>query len=214
MFRRGPPSWTFGQLESVLAEINFVAKSKRTAFQSRLKNFHRLGFPSDFSAIKGKTSHYGPGHVYEMALAVELTQLGLSPERVVRVLSRNRLPVVMAARLAVRGLEAWFKRPLFDKSSPAPIFVYFDPEALEPLTLEDVDEFEVVTDEATESFFYGGLGILHEKLGQIDPGAGHRLSLVNVTAMLVVSEAMLKGGFLKALGEWASDDALLDEGEQ
>ena len=74
-------AWTFGELEGVLASVHGIDQTKRTAFQSRLKNFHRLGYPLGFRAVKGKAATYTPLQIIEMALAVEMTQLGLPPER-------------------------------------------------------------------------------------------------------------------------------------
>jgi hypothetical protein len=100
-------AWTFGELEGVLASVHFIDQSKRTAFQSRLKNFHRLGYPLGFKAVKGRAATYTPLQIIEMALAVEMTQLGLPPERASLVLIRNRWPILMAAEMVARELQRW-----------------------------------------------------------------------------------------------------------
>src|SRR5690606_18963885 len=110
----------------------------RTKFQARLKNLHRLGWPPDFQSVKGKASEYNPGAIIDVALAIELTQLGMTPERVVHVLSKNRWATLMAYRLAADALAETApvdldrRRPLAD---PIATFVYFDPAALSALSV-------------------------------------------------------------------------------
>lgn len=177
-------SWTFGELEGVLAGVHGIDQSKRTAFQSRLKNFHRLRYPIGFSATKGKPASYSPCQIVEMALAVEMTQLGLPPERATWVLTSNRWPAFMAIRMAAATLAAHPKG--FDGPSDdlLAMFLFFDPAALNPLTLHLPAKVLPDMDEAANSFFYGGIGIVRENLVNWTTGAVPRLSLINLTAMI------------------------------
>jgi hypothetical protein len=72
---------SFGQVESVLAALHKIADEKRVTFQTRLKFFQRLGFPEGVNTGKGKAAGYQAHHVLNLALALELLQLGLSGER-------------------------------------------------------------------------------------------------------------------------------------
>ena len=176
---------TFGTLEAVLANLHEIADTKRTAFQSRLKNFHRLGYPLRFESSKGKAGIYAPGTMVEIALALEMTQLGLSPERIVNVLTLNRFPVFSAIRMATGDL---CRKPNgFDVESvkaddPSSMFLFFDPAALSGLMKNDPEQpnFDV----SDYSFFYGGAGVVRENLVKWTSGFLNRLSLINVTAMI------------------------------
>lgn len=182
-----PIFWTFGELEAVLAALHGIDQTKRTAFQSRLKNFHRLNYPIGFQATKGKAATYSPLQIIDMALAIEMTQLGLPPERATWVLISNRWPALMAVEMAARGLA---ENPLgFDadkglSDQVLSMFIYFDPAALHPLTLHLPAKVVPDLDEAANSFFYGGIGIVRESIARWTSGYASRISLINVTAMI------------------------------
>ena len=221
-------AWTFGELESVLASVHGIDQTKRTAFQSRLKNFHRLGYPLDFRAVKGKAATYTPLQIIEMALAVEMTQLGLPPERVSVVLIRNRWPILMAARMVARELQQVpdafsSEKGLSDRALS--MFLYFDPAALHPLTLHLPAKVMPDLDDASDSFFYAGAGIVSEGIAAWTSGASARLSLINFTAMAANVAAspfdegsaddlayrqeffrMMEKGAAEALADWETTD--------
>ena len=219
--------FTFGELESRLARLHEISSDKRTQFQARLRNFQRLGFPKGMSAGRGKTVHYSPGHVAELALVLELTQLGLLPERVVQVFNANRFPISQAVRIATNelvakgGFRPWREREMenttlyhgammregTEETDPLSMFLYFDPTALASLT----DIPEKYEDQASASFFYGGAGIVRENIVKWTAGPFiRRLSFINVTAMLwelvVRSKPDRQQAFLSQVAEWA--DAL------
>ncbi len=177
-----PHPLAFGDIEAILAAQHRITDNNRTKFQARLKNLHRLGWPLNFASVKGKASLYDPGALADMALAVELTQLGLTPERVVHVLTANRWPTLMAYRLAASSLAQSGDNP------PDPMFLYFDPAALDALAIDQhmIDDTgpEYDWDSASHSFFYGGIGIVRENIAAWTSEFDCRLSLVNVTAML------------------------------
>jgi hypothetical protein len=180
-------AWTFGELEAVLASVHGIDQTKRTAFQSRLKNFHRLGYPLGFKAMKGKAATYTPLQIIDMALAVEMTQLGLPPERAVWVLVRNRWPILMANGIAARELQkdpAAFSSEKGFRDRALSMFLYFDPAALHPLTLNLPAKIVPDLDEAADSFFYGGIGIVRDGIAAWTSGSSARLSLINLTAMI------------------------------
>lgn len=179
--------WTFGELEAELANVHGIDDTKRTAFQSRLKNFHRLGFPAGFKAAKGRATQYSPLQIAEMALALEMTQLGLPPDRATWILSANRWPSLMALEMAARELG---KNPTLYTlgrglaQEALAMFLYFDPAALHPLTLNMPSKMLPDLDEAANSFFYGGMGIIREGIVNWTSGRNVRLSLINVTSLI------------------------------
>jgi hypothetical protein len=179
--------WTFGELEAVLSGVHGIDQTKRTAFQSRLKNFHRLHYPIGFTATKGKAAVYSPLQIIDMAFAVEMTQLGLPPERAIWVLTCNRWATLMAVQMAARELA---KNPRgFDIENGLAddllsMFIYFDPAALHPLTLHVPPRLVPDLDQAANSFFYGGIGVVQENMARWTSGMVPRISLINVTAMV------------------------------
>ncbi len=94
----------FGELEGLLAEINDIPNAGRTAFQARLKNYHRLGFPEGIGAGRGRAVVYGVGELIQMAVILEMTQLGLTPERAIKVYQNDEYPVLMAVHMAAQAL--------------------------------------------------------------------------------------------------------------
>lgn len=208
--------WNFGRLEATLAALHDVAPSKRTAFQSRLKNLHRLKFPIGFTMQPGKPALYGIGDIVMMAIAVELIQLGLPPERVVHVLGLNWWPAAMAVRIAASSLAdrpGGFDPKDVMPDDPMSMFLFFDPSALDPLTIDDGTPFDIETDRAEQSFFYGGQGVVRDSLVKWTTGAARRLSLINVTAMLdrlagmplpdVEQNRQWRQKFFRQIAEWS-----------
>ena len=170
-------------LEGQLANAHKIASSKRTAFAARLKNFHRLGFPTDLNSSKGRRSLYSPGQVVEMAIAVELTQLGLTPERVVRVLTLDPLPLFTAVRMAASCLILADQEQDEEKGF-MPMYLYFDPATLADLTVEWNMAETPDQDRALSTFFYGGPGVVADMLATWTAGENTRAAFLNVTAML------------------------------
>jgi hypothetical protein len=193
-------SLRFGELEAVLADINGIPSTQRTAFQARLKNFHRLGFPEGIGKGRGKAVIYTARETVLMAVAVELTQLGLTPERVIEVIAADELPVwqsvVMAAGAIIERPEVFNAGPGdtgnppdqkvwgfsanwvdSDFTDPFSMFLYCDPAALAPWDEKDADR-------ASSTFFYGGAGIIRDNISRWTTGPTRRLALINVTKLL------------------------------
>lgn len=136
---------TYSQVEAVLAAMHGIAEDKRVAFRARLKHFQRLGFPSGVNTGSGRKAVYGVTTLMQMVLALELTQAGMSPVRIVRIVSQNwsaMLPSLLVAISTDNLLKQW-DPPILD-----PNFAWvFAPEALRDLTEEgeaDTDYYESV----------------------------------------------------------------------
>lgn len=200
----------FASLEGLLAAINYIANDKRTAFQARLKNFHRLGFPSDLQKVKGRPTRYSVGQIYEMALAVECTQLGLSPERTIQILRDSRFALAYAAGAAVATLEKHpdgFPDPdpetgRLEGDVPTGHFLMFDPFALRSLTSEQFAERH-------DWFAYVIEHDLDKTMTFATGGGTSRVAAINITAL--IDRFALPGRewreertlLLKELLEWA-----------
>ena len=183
-------SWTFGKLEATLSTIHEIVPEKGTAFQARLKNFNRLGLPSGVEMRKGKATQYHVGSIVEMALAVEMTQLGLTPERVVDVISGGWWTTIMAVRLAAQTLVE-HPTGYVDLGGPEPtaVFLFFDPSGLRslmgPIRRSNPDEGSYHPEFASNSYTYGTETILRENIVRLT-ATTPRMAMVNLTAMLDV----------------------------
>lgn len=190
---------TFGSLEAALASYQGIADAKRTAFQARLKNFHRLGFPPNLKSEKGRATRYSPADLLLMALAVELSQLGISPERLVRLLTANLVHVALAAGAAAEILKQYPEGFDSQSSDPEGHYLCLDPNALDGL----MKPFD--TSDPRDLFFHLTEADLSLRIVQFTGGVSARIALVNVTSVLdfIAPRDDLRGAFLSELVEWA-----------
>lgn len=179
-------SMGFAQAEAVLAETNFIASAKRTAFQARLKNFQRLGLFEDVSAGRGKAGRYEAHHLLLFGLAVELAQLGLPPETIVAIIRRDTPRVAAAIRTipkAKEGDPAW-----------SPQIIYFDPANMAPLMDEET------VDLSRTSLAFQSLDQFTNELRDVLAKGYSRIALVNITGLVVqLADALDRVSELKAL---------------
>lgn len=96
---------TFAEVEGLLADLHSIASDKRAAFQARLKNFLKLGYPNTVKSGRGKQGRFGSYEVMQMALAVELSQLGIPPNRTVQILLISDTAVALSIRLMGQFLD-------------------------------------------------------------------------------------------------------------
>jgi hypothetical protein len=205
--------WTFGELESMLSHIHEIDDTRRTAFQARLKNFHRLHYPLGFKSEKGKTSYYSPSDFFQMALALELTQLGLPPDRTVNVLVRGMFATCMAVRMAASSLIRAPKGAYTDADAPEqplPVFVFFDPAALS--TLMSGYDYRIAPDldAATNSYFYGGIDVVRDNISNWTGGDTPRMCTVNITTLIDIitgrlSSIEFRSAFFDQLIVWSTE---------
>jgi hypothetical protein len=127
-----------------------------------------------------------------------MTQLGLTPERVIEVILDDELPLWMCVLMAAQALiarpevfnpgpgdfgrecEVWGFSPDCadsDDTDPLSMFLYFDPAAVAPWDEEG-------TDRSSATFFYGGSGVVRENINRWTTGPTRRLALINVTKLL------------------------------
>lgn len=188
----------FGEVEALVREQHLIEEHRFSAFRARLKNLQRLGFPDGINTGKGRAARYLPDHVVLIALAMELAEFGLPPERSVRLLQSYRWTIANWARVAI------------DEASP-PLVLLFDPALLsdEPADL-DPHPLDIATstfacvraDQVQEQFeiFYRAAGI-------------RRLVLLNLSTILegLLSSVRERSGqaaaeeFAKALATWGGE---------
>jgi hypothetical protein len=188
---------SFGQIERVLAATENIRHDRRSAFANRLKNYQKASFPEGINTGRGRAARYGIGHVLQLGLALELNQLGLTPERAAAVINSDMHSVAMTFSAAASETRHSLRRPWF---------LYLDPAGLSDL-MEEGDE-----DRSVGSFFYAGFGQFKESFDSWGrSGKLRRLSILNVTDLLhdvataTAREARLPvAQIYDAAKEWAS----------
>jgi hypothetical protein len=176
---------TFGHTEALLARLHRIGDGERTKFQARLRNFQRLKeypIPEGVGAGRGKTVLYRPSHVVEIAVALELTQLGLLPERIEEIFRFNEWALIHGVANAAWGLQrhGGFAEKAGERD-PLHSFLYFDPVALDPLMTNDVREEAG----ASATLSYGSDREVQRDFGAWMAGPFiRRLSFINLTAMI------------------------------
>lgn len=139
---------SYADVESVLAALHRVAPDKRVAFRARLKHFQRLGFPKGANTGTGKRVAYSVIMLFKLAFAMELTQIGMSPKRVVNLLDLNwhLCEGSIPRAITPRGqFERW--DPPIDNND----FVWiFSPESLRDLAQGGEDDLD----------YYGSLRVI------------------------------------------------------
>lgn len=159
----------YGGAEALFASINAIRPDKRIAFKARLKHLQRLGFPPGVNTGTGRSANYGAGEIYQLGIALELLQLGLSPERAVRLVSGNIEVLKNAGRTALAEL--------INQSKDYAMFLIFDPSGLAELSEQ------MAEDEASWTLTYGGPAKIRELL-PIFIEEARRASIMNVSLLI------------------------------
>lgn len=118
---------SYAEVTSFIAERHSIADDKRTALRGRLQHFQRLGWPSGANLGRGTRVRYGLKEVMLLAMAFEMIQLGMSPER-----------IVDAWRQEASGLARQVRDYLaegYSADSDDPIYFFFFPQFLAPLQI-------------------------------------------------------------------------------
>ena len=193
--------FTFAQVEKTLALTHNVDETRRSAFAARLKHLQKMKFPPGVNTGRGRAASYDVGHICLLGVALELNQLGLSPERAVGVITSDHGAIASAfLRAAEEGPP--------NGSFLQPMFLYLDPAGLTDLMIDHG------RDRAARSFYYIDLDSLIKNLQKWGTGGLSRLSLVSVSAMLwdLASYSRRQkdpetSAFYEAAKEWASSVA-------
>ena len=190
--------FTFAEVEGALAATYDIADDKRQAFRARLQHLQKLRFPEGLNTGRGRAAKYRAAHLYLLAVAIELLQIGLSPERAKTVIEEYLHSVAMAASLATNGM------PMDVRRFESPAFLYCDPAALRDLTTIYQGE-----DWASQTFFYAGLGQLMGQFREWFTEGVQRMAFFSVSALIfdLAQNTLPKTGdqqkFLSEIDAWA-----------
>jgi DNA-binding transcriptional MerR regulator len=111
------------EAEMALLRAQDISAERENAVRSRLRALQRLGLAVDARRGQGRRAEYRAFDIAQMGLALELSQLGLTPERTIAVLDSQGSEIRAAIREAVN--------PAARGRSERAIYLVFDPVALQ-----------------------------------------------------------------------------------
>lgn len=191
----------YKQIEELLAALHGVEDEFRIALKGRIKHFQRNGWPGDTNTGPGKRAVYDFSKVLKLCLAFEMLQVGMTPDRAIKILSRNWDYICTASSLAI-GLLAQN-----DKARAHDVYLYCNPMSLGLRNPDDDD------DAVDATFFYGSGRLLAERIGKGFDQSLRRLSVVNLSRLfedifseLESQKAVTLDQFVSAGYQWLDDE--------
>lgn len=85
------------QLHEALAHYYGLQPTQRVAFRGRLEHLRKLGCPAGITGGRGRPAKFGWDQAVELLVALELVNLGLSPNMTAEFLSRQRVGLMAGA---------------------------------------------------------------------------------------------------------------------
>lgn len=99
----------FKQVEAVFADRFGVGPERAVAFRGRLQHLQRLGFPDGVRTGSGKKAGYGWKQVIQLMVALDLIDLGFTPDTAIRRVKGNTDQLVAALYRVVSNFETQAK---------------------------------------------------------------------------------------------------------
>lgn len=166
-------SLSYAQVVALLADRHDVDDSSMVAFRGRLQHFQRLGFPAGINTGRGRSAAYSFGQLVQLSLAVELIQLGLTPEKAVSVLRSNQFAVFQSVSSAVENESEWFRKEndYWLGYAPSAMSTAFNKARGEP-------------SEEEQTFFFGGTSVIIQLLYSMQGTGQSRLALIHLSGVL------------------------------
>lgn len=161
---------SFSEVEMCLADVHQIRTDRRGAFTARIKNLLKLGLLPDVQAGRGRAASYAAWDLFVIAVAIELAQLGLSPDRAVNAIRANQKSLAAGIYLAAHGLLSEYEEA---------ILFYFD-----PASLEDMMKQAPKGDRTASDFLCGPVSQLKQHLEDHGAKSLSRLAMFNATILL------------------------------
>lgn len=182
--------FTFAQVEQALAQHHMIASERRSAFANRIKHLQKQGFPPGTNTGRGRAASYQVQHLFLLGVALELAQFGYTPERSIRLISNNYLPLCEGVVDVVQFFNDFT------------IFLNFPANALSELSLEGERNLAPMTAEQVTGAI--------ESAGE-QPGVNYRNGFFSLTGLITSlgqicadpSECDALGDFIFGLRDWA-----------
>lgn len=155
-----------GPMLALLADAMDIRPEGRSAFLGRFQHLQRLKLVEGINPGRGTAAEYKANHLMVIAITMQLLQLGLTPERAVRVIKNNQDRVRLAISLAVPAGRI------------EPSFLWFDAALLTQTT-------GLGHDVADATFDYGGIGVFKDRMEWFSEVSYlQRLSLVSISGTI------------------------------
>lgn len=191
----------YGQIEALFANLHNIRTEKRIAFKARLKHLQRLGFPPGINTGTGRAAVYGPGQIFLLGLALEFTQMGINPERTVKLIQDEYWAIVRSGEVAAKIL--------LDNSLPfEPIMIFFDPAALSEL----MELFGDGMDTALATLDFGKFDSAQEAFAHWFTEGASRAAFISVSSLLhriqkwlALHASTAPGSYYSDFASWAED---------
>lgn len=190
---------TFAQVSRALARSHGISESKNSAFVARLQHLQKLKFPPGTNTGRGRAAKYSVGHLFQLGMVLELAQIGLTPERAMRIVGGERDIVAEAAQMVARDGPT-------DAQYEQPVVIICDPAALSSAMSADPE------DAAEVSFMRwridDALGWAREEFAR----GARRGAIFSVSAMFrsaaacACDEIFDERAFYDELGKWADSE--------
>ena len=170
-------SMSRSQMLKLLADAMLVPEERRSAFLGRFQHLQRLSLISGINPGRGRAARYDPLQIMVVAIAFQMLQLGLSPERTVQAISQNKERLYYAISLSTG--------PSGEEVGNS--IIWFDPANI-TATL-DGDDFADVT------FHYGGYATGRDAFANFFlEGWVARMAFVNIGGTIWHMIAAMQGG--------------------
>lgn len=163
----------------ILADRHGIDEMSTVAFRGRLQHFQRLGFPAGINTGRGRSVAYSFGQLLELSLAIELIQMGLTPERAVAVLRSSKFAVYQSVSSAVENESIWFKKE-------NDFWLGYLPSAMTAA----FNKNRGTTSDEEQKFFFGGTPFISDLLGSMQGSGRSCVALIHLS------------GLLRHLGSW------------
>lgn len=96
---------TFNQMEAAFTARFQIPADKAVAFRGRLQHLQRLGFPSGVNTGRGTKATYGWTQMIQLMVALDLIDLGLTPDVAAKGVRQNSDRVLTAIQEIIHSFE-------------------------------------------------------------------------------------------------------------
>lgn len=200
--------YVFSDLLNAFAELHCVADNKRPAFIARLQHMQKMKFPPGTNAGRGRAAKYRAEHALLVAIALELNQFGLTPDKATKIIYRS------LGFLCEGILETLDPTPIHLASE---IVCFVPPRNLDDLSAGAVTDFGLTCQSFAEW--------LKNSKEEIDPqknlGRTWRTSFFSFSSLLYVLPELIRRDdpqhaieFWEALRQWAEPIVQLHKKQQ
>lgn len=132
---------SYAQVVQILSGLNEIAPESDGAFRARLRHFQRLGFPKGSNTGKGRSAEYDLEMLMQLALATEFMQAGITPTRIVELISKNWTSARQNFLISVMPKGTFVSSATKDEIDPD-LALCLSPESLRELTTYGEEQFD------------------------------------------------------------------------